>query len=50
MQENASLKAKQEAPNEAEHVLTQMLEAGYVQRDGEGNWGPGAGFSQTKGE
>ena len=41
VQENAALKAKQEGPNEAELVLSQMLEAGYVQRDGEGNWGPG---------
>ena len=40
-QENAELKAKSPPVEEAQRILTQMLEAGFVERDEQGAWGPG---------
>jgi DNA-binding IclR family transcriptional regulator len=39
--ENAQLKAQPETGSEAERVLSNMLQAGFVQREADGSWGPG---------
>ena len=42
-QENAELKAKSPPVEEAQVILTQMLEQGFVHRDDDGKWLPGSG-------
>ena len=48
--ENAHLKALPEMANEAEQVLTNMLNAGFVQRNDNGVWGPGPNASSSGGQ
>ena len=48
--ENAHLKALPEVANEAEQVLTNMLNAGFVQRNDNGVWGPGPNASPSGGQ
>ena len=40
-QQLAEVQSAQQAENEAERVLSQMLDAGFVQRNENGEWGPG---------
>ena len=48
--ENAHLKAQPEVGSEAERVLSNMLDAGFVMRDSNGEWGPGPNVNQTMGQ
>ena len=47
-QENAELKAKSPPVEEAQVILTQMLDQGFVHRDEDGKWGPGPGADPSQ--
>ena len=47
-QQLAEVQGMQNAENEATRVLQDMMNAGFVQRDSNGVWGPGPNVSQTQ--
>ena len=46
----SDMKAQQQEDNEAERILSQMMDQGFVQRDENGQWGPGPNASLTDGQ
>ena len=46
----SQVEALQNTENEATNVLKQMMAQGFVQRDENGNWGPGPNVNQTQGQ
>ena len=48
--ENAKFKAQPELGSKAEKVLSQMLDAGFVQRDASGEWIPGPNAATHQGQ
>ena len=46
----SDMKAQQQEDNEAERILSQMMDQGFVQRDESGQWGPGPNASLTQGQ
>ena len=46
----SDMKAQQQEDNEAERILSQMMDQGFVQRDENGQWGPGPTAGLTDGQ